>query len=222
MRLFLFLSIGVLGVVSAVALAHLLGLISFGNLLNGDSRVGELQSQQQQRVLQTAQASTDTNAAPSQQQAEAQAKVVARETFGDWIHICEERAADGQRRCAISQQLSDANTKRDIFMWRIAQNGEGGLVSTWITPEGVLLYRGVTITLGTPRPIVVPFETCLRGRCRASANLSEDVVKAFEAAEEVMATIVRADGRSLTLPISVKGLAEGLSALGSSNQQNPN
>jgi invasion protein IalB len=79
-----------------------------------------------------------------------------------------------------------------------------------------LLHRGISLDAGTAKPIVVPYETCGKGRCRAVASLAADYVETLMSSQKLTATIVTRDGQELALPLSVNGLADGLAALNTS------
>jgi invasion protein IalB len=153
------------------------------------------------------------NGAGQQQAQRPQPRVVKRETYGDWIYVCLEDPEDKTVRCSIAQQLADEKSKQSIFSWRIVQDGKGGMVGIWQTPPQVLLNRGITIDAGSPKPIAVPYERCGQRTCRAVATLAPDYIDTLSKAEKATATIVLSNGRSVNLPLSVKGLADGLTAL---------
>jgi invasion protein IalB len=142
-----------------------------------------------------------------------QPKVVKTETYGDWIYSCFEQPESKEVRCSISQRLSEAESKAAVFLWRISQDGKGGLVGVWETPAGVLLTRGIVLEAGTPKPISIPYESCLGGGCRAVAGLAPDFIEALSKTEQATATVFKRNGEGVKLALSVKGLADGLSAL---------
>jgi invasion protein IalB len=154
-------------------------------------------------------ATASVAAAPPQ----GQPKVVKSETYGDWVYGCVEQADTKEVRCSISQRLADAESKAAIFLWRIAQDGKGGLIGVWQTPNGVLLSRGILLEAGTPKPIAIPFETCGNGGCQAVANLAADFVDTLAKTPQASATVFKRNGEGVKLALSVKGLAEGLTAL---------
>jgi invasion protein IalB len=151
-------------------------------------------------------------AAPQQQ-----IKVVKKETYGDWIYTCLENQSTKAMRCSISQELSQSTTKQVLFTWRITQDGKGGLVAVWQTPQGVSLRAGIVIDAGTPKPVQIPYETCASDRCQAVANLAPDFQDSLSKAAKAVATITLMNGRAVNLPLSVKGLADGLTALKAAN-----
>ena len=139
-------------------------------------------------------------------------KVSKEKTYGDWVYSCL-TFADGKVQCAIAQTLSDSKTKRPVFLWRIAEDGNGGLVGIWQTPTGVVVKRGIVLDAGTPKPIAIPYEYCGTGGCEATGNLAADFLASLAKAQKASATIFARDGKPITFPLSVNGLADGLAAL---------
>ena len=138
--------------------------------------------------------------------------VINKKAFGDWVYSCL-AFADGKTECSISQQLSDIKSKQPVFLWRIAQDGKGGLVGIWQTPTGVLVNRGIVLDAGTPKPIAIPFEYCGQGGCEATGNLAADFLDSLSKAQKASATIYTRGAKGLTFPLSVKGLSDGLAEL---------
>ena len=159
-------------------------------------------------------------AAPAQAAAPAQPRleVTKQATYGDWVYTCFKLPDGSDVRCAVSQQLSDSKTKAPLFLWRIVEDGKGGLVGEWQTRSGILVNRGIVFDAGTEKPIAIPFEACLPDGCRAVANLAPDVVLSFAKATKATATVfpVGANG-GVQLVLSVNGLGDALAAL----KQNP-
>ncbi len=152
-------------------------------------------------------------AAPAQSAAQPPAPTVSdQKNYGDWLYSCL-TFADGKKQCSIVQTLSDSKTKQAVFQWRIAQNGNGGLVGIWQTPTGVLVNRGIVLDAGTPKPIAIPYEFCGQGGCEATGNLAADFLGSIGKAQKASATIFGRGDKPVTFPISVKGLPDGLAAL---------
>jgi invasion protein IalB len=153
---------------------------------------------------------------PGQQQTVAapQPTVVKREAIGDWIHLCVQFPGNNQVRCGISQQLNNAQSGTGVFLWRIVQDGNGGFVGEWETPTGVVVGRGITLDAGTEKPITIPFQACTQSGCIAVANLAPDFLVAISKAQQASAVVVPIGGQGVRLNLSVKGLADGLTAIG--------
>jgi|GEM_PF-3327673 len=145
--------------------------------------------------------------------AAAQPKVTREENHDDWRLTCVQAPSASAPSCSIMQKLVDSKSGNPLFVWRIAQDGKGGFVGIWQTPEIVLLTHGLTLEAGTPKPIVVPFESCGNGACQVVANLTPDLLTALTKATTLSASFVFADGQQVKLPISPKGLADAIAAL---------
>lgn len=138
-------------------------------------------------------------------------KPVRDESIGDWRLTC--MAADGAESCSALQQLRLAETGAAVFMWRISQSDTGELVSLWQVPEDVQLGAGMMLSAGTPKPIVMPYDSCGGGSCRVVGNLSEAFVKVLAEQQAISVSVVLQDGRPLAFPVSAKGLSAVLTAL---------
>lgn len=191
--------IGVLLVISIISTAIAVGLFT-GIITNPQLRGAPPNSN-------AAVAASNAPAAPP-------VTVTKQETYGDWLYTCFESPQNKQVRCAIAQHLTDSNSDVTVLSWQIEQDGKGGLIGTWQTPRRVLLNRGIALEIGAPNPLLVPFETCGRQHCRASAGLPPEALAALARAEKASATLVLSSGKPVTLPLSVNGLANGLAALG--------
>lgn len=169
-----------------------------------------------QRAAATAGAQPAAGQQPAAQQAPAapQPTVVKREAIGDWIHVCVQMPGNQQVRCGISQQLTNAQSGAGVFLWRIVQDGNGGFVGEWETPTGVVVGRGITLDAGTEKPIAIPFQACTQTGCIAVANLAPDFLNAIAQAQQASAVVFPIGGQGVRLNLSVKGLAEGLVAIG--------
>ena len=153
-------------------------------------------------------------AAPAQPRLE----VTKQATFGDWVYTCVKLPTGTDSRCAISQQLSDSKTKAPLFLWRIVEDGKGGLIGEWQTRSGIMVNRGIVLDAGTEKPIAIPFEACMPDGCRAVANLAPDVVATFAKATTATATVFPVGNNGgVKLTLSVNGFSDALAAL----KQNP-
>lgn len=163
---------------------------------------------------QVAQAAAANPSAP-------QPTVLRRETFEDWIFACVQLPNSQEQRCGISQQLSHSESGATLFVWRITQDGRGGFVGEWETPTGLVVGRGIVLDAGTDQPIAIPFQACTQSGCIAVANLAPDFIEALSGAREASATVVPIGSQPVRLVLSVKGLADGLVALGAQTPQVP-
>jgi invasion protein IalB len=158
-------------------------------------------------------ASPPAVAATSPAPAAQQARRLRDETFGDWRFICIEGTAGAAPVCAATQQLLVAQSGAPVFVWRMVQDGQGGLVGIWQVPETVQLAAGLTLNAGTPQPVVLPFDSCGAGSCQVASKLTPDFIAALAATTTLSASAVLKNGQNVTFPLSPTGLADALAAL---------
>ncbi|HEY5081735.1 MAG TPA: invasion associated locus B family protein [Bauldia sp.] len=140
-----------------------------------------------------------------------------RPTSGS-THVLPRRSPGGGRtrpcrRRHGKRPPSPGKGRAPVFLWRIVQDGKGGLVGVWQTRTGVLVNRGILLDAGTPQPIAIPFEYCGQGGCEATGNLASDFLESLGKAQKASATIFGRNGKGLTFQLSVKGLGDGLAEL---------
>jgi len=152
-------------------------------------------------------AQTTTQAPPPQ-------PIVTKQvTYGDWVYTClKANASQPTPICNISQTLSDSKTNEPFFLWRIIATDKG-LVSEWQTRTGIMVDQGIQLDTGGPKPITIPFQFCTPTGCQAQANLAPDFVDALTKAPKANATVFPIGAKGITLPLSVKGIADALNAL---------
>jgi invasion protein IalB len=136
--------------------------------------------------------------------------------IGDWIYDCE---AGSQRPCVIAFQTADKEDGSIVFSWLIGADADGNLQAVWQTPTGVLVNRGLVLEAGTEKPIALPYTACVAGYCEAVANLAPDFVQTLVKTAKAQATVYTASGQTLTFPISIDGLADGIVALRNRSRQ---
>ncbi len=165
-------------------------------------------------ALKPTQVQADAPPAPdANDQAADQPKVVKQATYGDWIYSCVELPNNGGTPCGIAQQISIAQTKQTLFLWRISEDGKGGFVSTWQTPTDIFVGHGLTIEAGTPKPLVIPFQLCTTRGCQAVAAVEKSFLDTFGKTDKATARFVVINGREITINVSVKGLPDALAQL---------
>ncbi len=140
-------------------------------------------------------------------------RVLHEETFGDWRYFCVEGVQGLAPVCTALQQLRVAETGAAVFVWRIVQDGRGGLVGIWQVPGTVRLSAGLTLDAGGPKPLVIPFESCGAGSCQVVGNLAPDFIETLSNAKTLSASLVLTNRENVKFPLSPKGLREALAAL---------
>lgn len=159
----------------------------------------------------------------------ADAAVKAGTTFGDWSVVCEKDNNSKKETCVLAQVLSTTEEAKDkksepkvqrVAEFRVGYfNGEKTLKMVQILPFGTSLQAGTAIIINKDK-IVAPgkFTICQPFGCMAVAELNKDIDAITSSDQAVYVGIVAADGKAIHIPLSTKGLNEGIAALKSGSK----
>ena len=156
------------------------------------------------------------------------AAVKAGQTFGDWSVACEKE--DKKDVCFLSQlltsQAEDKNSKdkkdskekpqiQRVAEFRIGYyGGSKELKMIQILPFGTNLQAGTSIILDKDK-LIAPgkYTTCQPVGCFAVADLTDVIDTLTSATEATFVGIITIDGKQVNIPLSTKGLKEGIASL---------
>ena len=153
------------------------------------------------------------------------AAMKAGQTFGDWSIACEKE--DKKDVCFLSQVLTSQAENKDkkdskdkpqiqrVAEFRIGYfGGSKELRMIQILPFGTSLQAGTSIILDKDK-LIAPgkFTTCQPFGCLAIADLTDVIGTLADAKEATFVGIITVDGKQMNIPLSTKGLKEGLEAL---------
>jgi invasion protein IalB len=139
-------------------------------------------------------------------------------TFGNWVLRCLiTPSAPPSKACEIYQQVQAVKDGQQITLLTIAV-GRGQptlpLRVTVALPVDVLLGTGVKARFSESLVTEMTFDRCLGNACYASANASDDFLKAMRGpADGVRIEFKAALGADLAVPISLEGFSEAVNAL---------
>jgi invasion protein IalB len=178
------------------------------------------QYQQRSQVAPVKPAATPDKAAPEPTGAE-----VTTASFGDWQLSCRlTPAAVGQpsrRMCEVLQNVIVQGQTAPF-----AQLGFGKITPaeplffTAVVPPNVTFPSSVKLAIdeNDKQPVEIAWTRCLPGGCFASIAMNDEVMKRWRAQNEGGRLMFKnGAGQDLAVPISFKGLARALDALGKEN-----
>ena len=143
----------------------------------------------------------------------AEAKPNGDQPFGDWVLHCT-KTANGEQACALHQKILASDTRLPVAAFALARNkGSHELRLAAILPLGLDIPAGVSGKAGAvPLPFTV--QTCVRRGCIASTTLDDKLLEALRGTDAFTVTFkMRIVEEPTTMPVSLKGLDEGLKAL---------
>lgn len=152
------------------------------------------------------------------------AAIKAGQTFGDWSVVCEK---EGDKNvCFLSQVLTSQqeDTSKDkkekpqvqrVAEFRVGYFGSSKeLKMIQILPFGTNLQIGTSIILEKDK-LLSPgkFTTCQPFGCMAVADLTNTINTLISTKEACFVGIMTIDGKQINIPLSIKGLKEGIASL---------
>lgn len=131
--------------------------------------------------------------------------------YGDWRLNCP-APSETDRVCELVQSVTDNRNGEAIFRIAIRRTDAGEEMAV-IAPFGILLEPGVGIAFGETEPRKLDIEVCDEAGCRAVIPVDDKLFANLGAREMGTAVMTGITGEMVSLPISLKGLSDGLSAL---------
>lgn len=131
--------------------------------------------------------------------------------FGDWVLRCAKNS--GAEHCALHQKIMARDTKLPVAAFVIARNKDSKqLRLAVILPLGLDIPAGVS-GAAAGKAIAFTIQTCVRRGCIASAEVDEALLESLRGSGFSATFKMRSVAEPVTIPVSGKGLDEGLKAL---------
>jgi invasion protein IalB len=132
-----------------------------------------------------------------------------QETFDNWTVACV--AQNGARRCAVSQQQADQQTRQRVLAIELIASSRDKVDGTLILPFGLALEDGVTLQVDdAPAGPRLRFRTCLPGGCLVTLAFDAAQSTALRKGETLKVNAVADGGKNAVFTISLKGYPAAL------------
>ena len=136
--------------------------------------------------------------------------------FEDWTVTCtkEDAKTNTPAICLLSQQVNvtDANNvQKPLALYQFGYVGPKKELKVILTlPLGIKLDVGTSIISGSQLMAPGKFVVCTEAGCQAIADITDADLKAILAAPQNAIAYMGGDGKQVSMPMSIKGLADGL------------
>lgn len=154
-----------------------------------------------------------------------EAALKAGQKFDDWTIACDNASESTNNKknkqvkqtCYLTQALinkKDEKTQQTIAVYRIGYfNNAKTLKIMQVLPLGVSLQTGTSII--SSEKLIAPgkFTTCYADGCLAVADIKKEDIETMLASKQNFIAMMSIEGKQINLPISPKGLKEGIEAL---------
>lgn len=137
------------------------------------------------------------------------------ERFGSWILGCPAPPQDGTNApCLLAQQVSEALSRKVVFVWLVQYDDKGALLGAFRLPPGVFVNRGLIMkTDANGDGLRVDYTRCDPQECQAVFSISPELVKQLSAAKQVTVDIALTNGQTANVQLGMDGFAAAMAAL---------
>lgn len=135
-------------------------------------------------------------------------RAVIEETFGAWQVYC--RTAPHGRSCALVQNViaedrQNLDLKLMIYRW----HEDDTILLRAIVPLGVLLPKGLGLSIDNQNAGATPFVKCTKHGCVAEAVLKKEEIDRLKRGKTAVFVIYETVEVGIGVPVSLEGFADG-------------
>lgn len=148
----------------------------------------------------------------------ADASLKEGQKFDDWKVACVKGQDKSKKTiCYLGQEVTITKDDKPqvLAMYQIGHfQDDKKLRMIQILPLGIALQPGTSLMIGEKLIAPGKFTTCTAVGCNAVAEISNEDFEAILSVEKPALIFMNLEGTQVSLPISSKGLKEGIEALG--------
>jgi invasion protein IalB len=144
------------------------------------------------------------------------------QTYGNWTAKCEAPKDGIEGGCFIFQNLvlrEGGQRVLQVAVGYVPNSQEP--IALLSLPLGISLPPGVSIEIKADAPLRFPVERCEPNGCRAGLKLQREFLEQLAHADQMTVRFHDAQRQPIEVPLSLKGLADGLQALASQTAPKP-
>ena len=132
------------------------------------------------------------------------------ETYRSWTVRCgvpQNAPAGTPRTCEMVQELSrqSGGQQQRLLTVFVASEGDSGGQLTLISPLGLALPAGITISVGEQVSIQIAYATCRPVGCISSVRLDAELLAALVTGTTATVGVRTLDGQNVALEVSLDG-----------------
>ena len=141
------------------------------------------------------------------------------ETYRDWTLRCsvpQNAPAGAPRTCEMVQELSrqSGGQQQRVLTVFVVRGEDGGGQLTMITPLGLALPAGVTLSVGEQVSIEIAYATCRPVGCISSVRLDGALLDALTAGTVATVGVSTLEGQNVAIELSLNGFGAAWNRLG--------
>jgi invasion protein IalB len=127
--------------------------------------------------------------------------------YDNWKVEC--RDNEERKNCGLVYALLNRETKRVVFSWTLVPDADADdrHKAVVLTPMGVLLPEGITVTFPESDPVKLSYRTCTARGCVAEVTMSEQWIRALSSQETLTVRYKSVGGRDLQHEVNLAQFA---------------
>ncbi len=139
------------------------------------------------------------------------------QSFGDWSMRCSEVTNQQNQQqvtiCEATQRIINAEGQPVMEVIVTLPPGQQQFVGAIIAPLGVVLPAGIAMDVDGNAMGKIPYVRCVQQGCVGQFAFTDAQFAAFKAGAKANITVVRGDGREITVPLSLSGFTAATDSL---------
>ena len=148
-----------------------------------------------------------------------QTGALAGQQFGAWVLACP-TPSQAKATCVLVQNVSEALSRKVVFVWLIQYDDQGQLLGAFRLPSGVYVNRGLIMKTDPKSDgLRVEYTRCDPSECQAVFSISNDLARQLSGAKAVSVAIELTSGQTAEVRLNMDGFAAALPALTAKSQK---
>lgn len=139
----------------------------------------------------------------------------------NWVVVCDTPAEAAERRCTLVQNLavqSGETQQRLLTVMVQKQPGAERMMLLLSLPHGLFLPAGAQIQIDGGEPSKIAIQTADASGSYAATELTPELLEALRRGQVLNVTMMSADQRGITVPVTLIGFSRGYAELTSALQ----
>jgi invasion protein IalB len=146
--------------------------------------------------------------------AAAQEKVTVKAQHGDWQYVCKPPPPGAKHEiCGLVQSVTAEDHNNVGLNVQFMKYADGRRILRVFAPTGVLLQKGLGVTIDDKNLGSVPFSRCAPYACFAQIEVDDKLLELLKNGKTAVFVIFQTEEAGIGIPISLAGFAKALSSL---------
>lgn len=140
--------------------------------------------------------------------------VTTTTTHGGWTVTCSEGGTAPDKTCSANFRVINKKNNSVVLVWLIGRNKDGKLLTEFLTLTDIMIQPGVMVSIEEAKPVKAEYVSCTTKGCKASLDLTPQLVRQMKAAKKAKIDMTLIDGQAVQFAMDIPGIDKALVDLG--------